>query len=220
MLQYDQYGPLWVPKPSETGAPASAAPQPQVVEVPQGEKKEPVMSPPPPVDGQVVDEKVEYRDENGNILNEEQVKALEGKVSFKTRYETRTRLVDQQGNDVNKESSGAGGGVAPPHPDVQGQNPETIEKPPADGARQPFVLADGDRTGFSLHGDFVAGWDEQVLQRIIDGCDAGDSGMDRCPDPGPLNTGDACPFPPAFPDPQEEWLEALPGNNPVSGWDS
>ncbi|KAK7537170.1 dolichyl-phosphate-mannose-protein mannosyltransferase [Phyllosticta citribraziliensis] len=123
--RYDEYGPLWVPKPSETAVPTAV---PQVAEVP-GEKKEAVVSPPPPVDGQVVDEKVEYRDENGNILNEEQVKALEGKVSFKTRYETRTRLVDSAGNDVNQ------GGVAPPHPDVQGQNPETIEKP-ADGARQ------------------------------------------------------------------------------------
>lgn len=45
-------------------------------------------------------EKVEYRDEAGNILNEEQVKALEGKVSFSTKYETKTRLIDEAGNDV------------------------------------------------------------------------------------------------------------------------
>lgn len=49
---------------------------------------------------QRVEEKVEYRDENGNILNEEQVKALEGKVSFSTKYETRTRLVDDYGNEI------------------------------------------------------------------------------------------------------------------------
>ncbi|KEQ72514.1 dolichyl-phosphate-mannose-protein mannosyltransferase 1 [Aureobasidium namibiae CBS 147.97] len=46
------------------------------------------------------EEKIEYRDEAGNILNEEQVKELEGKVSFSTRYETRTRLVDANGNEV------------------------------------------------------------------------------------------------------------------------
>jgi dolichyl-phosphate-mannose-protein mannosyltransferase len=46
------------------------------------------------------EETIEYRDENGNILNEEQVKELEGKVSFSTRYETRTRLVDANGNEV------------------------------------------------------------------------------------------------------------------------
>lgn len=59
------------------------------------------------------EEKIEYRDEAGNILNEEQVKELEGKVSFSTRYETRTRLVDANGNEVydgvaNEEESYAG----------------------------------------------------------------------------------------------------------------
>lgn len=42
-----------------------------------------------------MEEKVEYRDEDGNLLDEAQVAALEGKVSFSTRYETRTRMVDQ-----------------------------------------------------------------------------------------------------------------------------
>ncbi|KAI0017903.1 dolichyl-phosphate-mannose-protein mannosyltransferase 1 [Xylariomycetidae sp. FL0641] len=73
------------------------------------------------------EERVEYRDQNGNILNEEQVKALEGKVEFKTRYETKTRVVDANGNEVLmpavEEEQGAG--VAPPHPDVEGANQET-----------------------------------------------------------------------------------------------
>ena len=51
--------------------------------------------------GSFTEEKVEYRDEDGNLLDEEQVKALEGKVSFSTRYETRTRLVDAAGNEVD-----------------------------------------------------------------------------------------------------------------------
>lgn len=62
------------------------------------------------------------------MLNEEQVKALEGKVEFKTRYETRTRVVDAQGNEVLlpvEEGKEQGGeekveAVAPPHPDVEG----------------------------------------------------------------------------------------------------
>ncbi|RYO95967.1 hypothetical protein DL765_011705 [Monosporascus sp. GIB2] len=87
-----------------------------------------------------------------------------------------------------------------------------------DGRAQPFVLANGDRTGFSSHGDFVAGWDEGTLAAIIDGCDNGHAGMDRCPETGPLNPGDKCRIPPVFPDPQQEWLDELPGNNPVSGW--
>lgn len=48
-----------------------------------------------------IEEKVEYRDEEGNLLNEEEVAALQGKVSFSTRYETRTRLVDENGNVVH-----------------------------------------------------------------------------------------------------------------------
>lgn len=88
-----------------------------------------------------------------------------------------------------------------------------------DGKTQPFVLASGDRTGFSVHGDFVAGWDVDVLGGIIDGCDAGDSGMDKCPNPGPLTDNtDNCQFPAAYPDYVEDWIEKLPGDNPVTGF--
>lgn len=72
------------------------------------------------------EERVEYRDQNGNLLNEEQVKALEGKVEFKTKYETRTRVVDADGNEVEVPVEElAAAGVAPPHPDVEGANQET-----------------------------------------------------------------------------------------------
>ncbi|KAK4555376.1 Dolichyl-phosphate-mannose--protein mannosyltransferase 1 [Recurvomyces mirabilis] len=57
----------------------------------------------------IVEEKVEYRDDQGNLLDEEQVKALEGKVSFSTRYETRTRMVDAQGNEIYNEVVGGEG---------------------------------------------------------------------------------------------------------------
>lgn len=70
------------------------------------------------------EERIEYRDQDGNLLDEEQVKALEGKVEFKTRYETRTRLIDAQGNEVflpgEVREQEEPAGVAPPHPDVQG----------------------------------------------------------------------------------------------------
>lgn len=67
------------------------------------------------------EEKVEYRDQNGNLLDEAQVQALlaDGKASFETKYETRTKLVDEMGNEVNPSD------IAPPHPDVEGQNPDT-----------------------------------------------------------------------------------------------
>lgn len=47
-----------------------------------------------------LEEHIEYRDEDGNVLNDEQVKALEGLVEFKTRYETKTRLLDEYGNEL------------------------------------------------------------------------------------------------------------------------
>lgn len=82
---------------------------------------------PPPFAHSIIsrEEKVEYRDQNGNLLDEEQVKALEGKVSFKTRYETRTRMVDGAGNVVNPEEIN----VAPPHPDVDNVDPDTVGLP-------------------------------------------------------------------------------------------
>jgi dolichyl-phosphate-mannose-protein mannosyltransferase len=46
--------------------------------------------------------------------------AEEGKVTFKTKYETRTRMVDEAGNEVPGSD-----GLAPEHPDVEGQNPDT-----------------------------------------------------------------------------------------------
>lgn len=85
--------------------------------------------PPAGIPGQKIlsrEERVEYRDQDGNLLNEEQVKELEGKVEFKTRYETRTRVVDANGNEVPLPD----GSVAPPHPDVQGVDQETKRSVP------------------------------------------------------------------------------------------
>jgi dolichyl-phosphate-mannose-protein mannosyltransferase len=66
-----------------------------------------------PEGGVVHEEKIEYRDEEGNLLDDEQVKSLEGKVSFSTRYETRTRLVDEYGNEVWQDGEeGVAGTVA------------------------------------------------------------------------------------------------------------
>ncbi|RMZ87162.1 hypothetical protein DV736_g5616, partial [Chaetothyriales sp. CBS 134916] len=68
-------------------------------------------------------ESIEYRDEAGNVLNDEQVSALkaEGKARFETKYETRTRTVDELGNEVQQP-------LAPGHPDVDGADPETPVK--------------------------------------------------------------------------------------------
>lgn len=74
------------------------------------------------------EQRVEYRDQNGNILDPEQVKALEGKVEFRTRYETHTRVIDAEGNEVPVPEGWevpVDAVVAPPHPDVQGVDQET-----------------------------------------------------------------------------------------------
>ncbi|KAI1442841.1 hypothetical protein F5Y02DRAFT_429449 [Annulohypoxylon stygium] len=87
------------------------------------------------------------------------------------------------------------------------------------GKTQPFVLSNGDRTGYSSHADFISGWDQKTLQTIIDTCNAGFNGMDKCPSiPGGLNT-QTCQMKAAYPGPSaSEWVKQLPGNNPLSGW--
>ena len=88
------------------------------------------------------EEKIEYRDQDGQLLNEEEVSSLEGKVSFSTRYETRTRVLDAEGNEV--EDSYAG--TAPPHP--ADQEPETaIDEPEDDGRDYPATASPEDDLG-------------------------------------------------------------------------
>lgn len=92
----------------------------------------PPQEPPPNLPIVSKEERIEYRDENGRILDEDEVSALAGKVSFKTRYETRTRVVNAEGEEiyeglVEAHEGAEEAGVAPPHPDVEGRNPETQE---------------------------------------------------------------------------------------------
>ena len=75
--------------------------------------------------------KVEYRDQDGNVLDPAVVESLRGKVEFQTRYETRTRLVDENGNAIVEEVNAA---VAPPHPDVEGVDQSTKQNLVADEA--------------------------------------------------------------------------------------
>lgn len=132
-----------IPPPQQ----AAAGQQQQVMEQDRaGISEAPAaVSLPPLAPGQSIisrEEKVEYRDQDGNLLNEEQVKALEGKVSFKTRYETRTRMVDAQGNEINLPLEVGQAGVAPPHPDVDGPDSSTFGKPEPDTQANPVIQRD------------------------------------------------------------------------------
>lgn len=80
-----------------------------------------------------MEEKIEYRDQDGNLLDQAQVAELEGKVSFQTRYETRTRVLDADGNEVDDESAGVKG-TAPPS--AADREPETAAEQPEDDGRE------------------------------------------------------------------------------------
>ncbi|KAL8400340.1 hypothetical protein RB594_000644 [Gaeumannomyces avenae] len=86
------------------------------------------------------------------------------------------------------------------------------------GNSQPFVLSNGDRTGFSMHGDFLSAWDEKVLQNIIDTCDAGSAGMDKCPGVQLNDKGKQCTIADSTGVQAKGVLSSLPGNNPLAGW--
>ncbi|QSZ29784.1 hypothetical protein DSL72_004301 [Monilinia vaccinii-corymbosi] len=90
---------------------------------------------------------------------------------------------------------------------------------PGEG-KQPFVLSNGDPTGYSLHGDFISGWDVETLQQIIDNCDAGDIGMDHCPGLiGGLNDpSTSCNIKSPIDEVVDGSMSLLPGGVPVGKW--
>ncbi|TDZ21842.1 hypothetical protein Cob_v005236 [Colletotrichum orbiculare MAFF 240422] len=48
------------------------------------------------------------------------------------------------------------------------------------GQGQPFVLSNGDPTGFGLHGDFLNGWDISVLQQAVTQCTDSSGNLEKC----------------------------------------
>lgn len=89
------------------------------------------------------EEKVEYRDQDGNLLNEDEVKSLMdgGEASFSTKYETKTLLVDEQGNQVLEDPQTETGSTAPAHPDTENVDPETAQEPEPQATDEPRAPA-------------------------------------------------------------------------------
>lgn len=81
---------------------------------------------------------------------------------------------------------------------------------------QPFLLSNGDTTGYGWHADFMAGWDEDVLQNIIDNCDVRHEGTHTCPGVTP-NTA-TCTIKTLVDEDVDGPFSKLPGNNPITGY--
>jgi hypothetical protein len=85
------------------------------------------------------------------------------------------------------------------------------------GPSHPFVFSNGDPTGYGYHGDFINGWDVNVLQQAVSTCNSTSGLIQEC---GVFNfTTDAqqaaCTRLPDFAETVRGTLAALPGCNPV-----
>ncbi|KAI4216989.1 MAG: hypothetical protein LQ351_000938 [Letrouitia transgressa] len=93
------------------------------------------------------------------------------------------------------------------------------------GNGNPFVLSNGDPTGFGLHGDFLNGWDVDVLQNAVLNCKDGNRAADNlgnikfCPVLAPTLYSDEqthmCKLESTTGEKVEGALPALAGCNPI-----
>jgi hypothetical protein len=91
----------------------------------------------------------------------------------------------------------------------------------------PWVLANGDPTGFGMHADFRNGWEKGVLEKAIGlegycncGCGCGEDEMKVCFGAENVNSNDdadfkQCAAKATYPGDDKAVLEKLPGCNPI-----
>lgn len=149
---------------------------------------------------------------------------LRADIHFPSCYNPELPLNDYKNNMEYPQASGDGkvdcpqGWIHVPHLflEVYWDTPAFEGRWTPNTGNQPFVLSNGDATGFSSHADFMAGWDEKVLQNIIDTCDAGTLGMDTCP--GVTVNKEDCTIPSEVDEKVDGVLDQLPGINMLAGW--
>ncbi|KAJ7503522.1 hypothetical protein B0H11DRAFT_2222814 [Mycena galericulata] len=85
---------------------------------------------------------------------------------------------------------------------------------------QPFVYSMGDPTGYGYHADFIMGWEDGVLQNVVDKCNCNEFGDPTCCSQAGIFTftqGGSCRITRGVDEIATGTLPALPGDNPVVG---
>ena len=150
---------------------------------------------------------------------------LRADIHMPSCYNPEAGLDNHKNNMAWPEDNGSGklncpeGYIHLPHLfyEIYWDTPKFSDRWTGNSGEQPFVLSNGDVTGYSSHADFMAGWDQDLLQHIIDTCDAGTSGMDNCPGINGLNTDD-CTIESEVDEKVDGTLDALPGHLSLLGW--
>ncbi|PKS10140.1 hypothetical protein jhhlp_001890 [Lomentospora prolificans] len=157
---------------------------------------------------------------------------LRADIHFPSCYNPEAGLTNYQENMAWPSSKGASAGgrvncpegyIHVPHlfMEVYWDTPSFSDRwTPSESGEQPFVLSNGDVTGYSLHADFLAAWDEDLLQNIIDNCNTAHAGMETCPGVADqVNTEECeCENAATFRTASTGSITALPGDNPLSGF--
>ncbi|KAL0482213.1 hypothetical protein AKO1_013303 [Acrasis kona] len=88
--------------------------------------------------------------------------------------------------------------------------------------KHPFVFSNGDPTGYGYHGDFLNGWDVNVLQKAVDNCNAASGVVEECGEFSFFTNDQTnkCKAKSYFPEKvvkydDRGYLKSLPGCNPV-----
>jgi hypothetical protein len=86
------------------------------------------------------------------------------------------------------------------------------------GTQHPFVFANGDTTGYGFHGDFLNGWDVDVLQKAIDTCNDNSGDVSACKAVTTFtpNESQQCHIGTSVNEETGGTLQKLPGCNPLT----